>query len=241
MKILTYQRQGCMQGKKEMEDRITVGKSVLASGYHCCTESNASVFAVFDGVGGLKGSAFASTLAARAMADLVFPITTDTLKHTLEEIHNDLINYSNTATTATGIAFNGNDQAFLFHIGNTRISGLSDGYIRPLTEDQTRFEFLRRDGLPADEIPQSGKATLMACLGVRSELIHSLVVTEFHPKEIRCEKIMITSDGIHDCLTLDELEGFLNSDITETTLVMLADSAVQAGSQDDMSIIVIEI
>ena len=139
MKISAYQRQGTMPGKVEMEDRIVLGKNVLSSGYHLSDEVDVGIFAVFDGVGGLKGSAFASALAAKTLSDASLPMTTDGIRSTLSEIHSDLISYSTTATTATGLVWNDREGVLMFHIGNTRISGLCDGYIRSFTEDQTKY------------------------------------------------------------------------------------------------------
>ena len=241
MRITSYQRQGCAPEKTEMEDRIAIGKSVLATGFHCCSALDNGICAVCDGVGGLKGSAFASSLAARTIADLAVPTSAEAVTKALKEVHEDLVNYSSTATTATGLVFNSPDQVLLFHIGNTRISGLCDGYIRFFTEDQTKYEQLRKDGVPEDEIPASEKTTLMACLGARRELIDALVISELPVKASRCGKLMITSDGIHDSLSVDEMEQFLQGDITEETLERFADSAVKAGSQDDLSILVIEL
>jgi len=239
MRLYTYQRMGCMQGKKEMEDRAVAGKNVLAAGFHSQDNLPDGVYGIMDGVGGLKGSAFASTCVARALADTTMPLDESCLKETLQQVHTDLVNYSSTATTATGLAIS-QGQYLLFHIGNTRLFGLFDGYIRPLTSDQTKYESMLRSGSLPSEIPESAKCELNACLGVDQSLIDRMVIRDISKEISQCSKMLLTSDGIHDHLSLDDLEETLAKEITEESLRGLADLAVERGSEDDLSIMVIE-
>ena len=240
MKIYSYQRKGSASDKIEMDDRVLIGKNIMASGYHFDEVKEQSVISVFDGVGGLKGSAYAATLAARSLSELSFPISKDELTSTLHDIHNSLVQDSRTATTATGVVWNDSTNVLLFHIGNTRISGIQNGYLVSLSEDQTKYEKMKREGFEENSIPSSLKCVLTACLGVRDDLFSELMVQDVSGEIIRFQKLMLTSDGIHDFVSVDDLEDFLNGSITIAALENLADLACRAGSEDDLSIVVLE-
>lgn len=239
MRIWTWQRKGCMEGKKEMEDRICAGRNILTDGFRTMEAGTEGVYAVFDGVGGLRGSAVASALAAETMAGLEAPYTPEVIREALEDVHRRLVSTGRMATTATGIAVSG-ETVWLFHIGNCRLYGLAEGYIRQMTTDQTKYEDLLNAGQTPEEIPESAKCVINACLGAREELIRKLVLQETGQKYRQCERLLLTSDGIHDHVSADDLEEFLAGDITEETMKKLAEKAVQGGSEDDLSIMVME-
>ena len=239
MKIIAYQQKGCLVDKKEMEDRMTVGNNVLSSGFHYMETDDGGIYGVFDGVGGIQGSAFASTLAAKTMADIVWPCSPDAVRESLNQIHNNLVENSNTATTATGISVS-DDDVWLFHIGNCRLYGLADGYLRQITVDQTRYEDLLNAGQQAEEIPDSAKCIINACLGVRNELISQLVFRNISGQYRQCSRLLLTSDGVHDHVSADDLEALLTNDITYDVLKHMAEHAVKNGSEDDISIMVVE-
>lgn len=239
MKVYVYQRMGCMSGKKEMEDRAVVCSNVLVTGYHCLENAPDGIYGVMDGVGGLQGSAFASAFVARVLSEIPLPVNEENLHDTLARVHEDLVNFSNTATTATGLTFS-DGKMIVFHIGNTKLFGLYDGYIRPLTTDQTQYERLLRAGNAPSTIDERAKCTLNACLGVQKEFLDQLEIHDITRSAAQSTKFMLTSDGIHDHLTLDEMEAFLVEASSESALVKLADLAVKKGSEDDLTVMVIE-
>ena len=241
MRVTTYQRAGTHQHKVEMEDRIVLNDNILASGYHCEENILSGKFAVFDGVGGLQGSAFASKYSADTISKMKLPSTNNEIRFTLEAIHSNLLKYGRVATTASGIIWNSENSILLFHVGNTRISGLCDGYIRQFTEDMTAVEMLKKQGMDEYGALIRGGNVLTACLGNRAELITPLVVDDFGEDAKRCSKIMLTSDGIHEHVSIDELEHFLQSKTSYDSLYSLADLAVKNGSQDDLSVMVIDV
>ena len=51
---------------------------------------------------------------------------------------------------------------------------------------------------------------------------------------------MLTTDGIHEYVSVDELEDFMSGELSETTMQLLADKAKRNGSSDDQTIIVID-
>lgn len=239
MKVLTYQKKGALAEKKEMEDRAIMGPNVLAGGFCIIYDLDGGIFAVLDGVGGLTGSAYASTIAARALADIHVPCDPKQIKDTIVEVHHKLVDTSMTATTLTAIYIHDN-KVTLFHIGNCRLYGLFAGYIRQITTDQTQYEKMLEQGYIEKNIPDSAKCVITACLGAKQELINDLVYKDISNQVAGCTKLLLSSDGIHDHISVDDLESFLQKDITIDSMTSLFELAYQNGSEDDMTIMVIE-
>jgi len=239
MRVSTYQEKGILPGKTEMEDRIVAGHNILSDGYHCLENTGNGIYAVCDGVGGQAGSSFASFTVSCSLAGLSVPIPQKELMNSLRAVHQRLIESGTTATTLTAININ-DCSMYMVHIGNCRLYRLTDGYLCQISTDQTRVEDLRRLGVAEEEIPKAERTIINACLGVRSELIEKMVSADI-TKEIRhSTRMLLTSDGIHDHVTIDELELFMKKEITKDSLKNLADLSRAKGSADDISIMVIE-
>lgn len=234
MKIYVCQCQGIHAEKKEMEDRATVDKNILATGYHVVNIEGNTIAAVMDGVGGLEGSSYASTLIADTLTDLAGAANIEDVKSALAEAHSYLVNETRTATTATGIFLN-DDEAKMFHIGNCRLYGLFDGYLRQLSEDQTKYEDLLKQGITDED----SKSVINACLGGKEEFFQSMVFKDISKEWNMTTKVMITSDGIHDYLQEGELETFLNGEMNEETMMALCQQAIDQGSSDDRTVMVV--
>lgn len=237
MRLFAYQEKGTMQGKEEMEDRILVEKSILASGYHHFTADFQGFVAVMDGVGGLRGSAFASTCVARALADMKEPISIDSIRAAISDVHAILCEGNGKATTLTGL-YRSDSICYLIHIGNTRLSVLRNGYLMRYTEDQTEGTQLLKAGYLKSEIPERSFGVLTSCVGSSPVMLRSLVISDL--SIMPNTRIVMTSDGIHDFLSEEELEQMLQDDITEEKLTFIARKAREKGSKDDISIIVME-
>ena len=54
------------------------------------------------------------------------------------------------------------------------------------------------------------------------------------------KRLLLTTDGIHEYVSIDELEDFMAGELSETTMQTLADKAKRNGSSDDQTIIVID-
>jgi len=193
------------------------------------------IAAVMDGVGGLEGSAYASTLIADTLSDMTGTGSFKELKESLYEAHSYLVNETQTATTATGICRRDN-AIKMFHIGNCRIYGLFDGYLRQLSEDQTKYEDLLKQGI----MDESSKSVINACLGGKEEFIQSMVFKDISTEWDMATKLMITSDGIHDYIQEGILETFLKGEMSEEKMMDLCQQALDQGSFDDRTIMVVE-
>ncbi len=224
--------------KTENEDRIIVGKTIVAGGTLFSEMAN-GIIAVADGVGGHNTGAIASHFVANKLCHLQ-EVSVDLLK----AINDELIEISETtngqqgmATTLSGICCaEGKPQ--LFSIGNTRVYLLqSRKYLKQITTDDTTLNYLLATGQfsPEDAASFERKNEITACFGGGSQDLFKIKVTHIDPL---VAPIMLTSDGIHDYLSVDQMEDIIEKyGLCETTCVEMIKAARSNGSLDDASII----
>ena len=236
MKIIAITQKG--SAKAENEDRIIVGKDIIAEGIYE-TELTGGIVAVADGVGGNNAGAVASQFVAERLTALE-----DISKQVFVEINEGLLqlsfsqaDYNNMATTLSGIAFCG-EETWLFSIGNTRVYLLqSQKYLKQLTSDDTTLNYLRSIGRISDEEAETfdRKNEIIACFGGGMASLFN----------IKCDEIdavvgpfIMTSDGIHDYVSLDQMEDIIEEyGVTVAASEALIAAAREGGSFDDISII----
>lgn len=231
--------------KVENEDRILVNNEIISDGYYEF-ETDSAIVAVADGVGGNSGGAIASEFMAYNLSKYNHECIDIQM---LKELNDKLISrsiedfsLSNMATTLSGICIK-NGKSKLFHIGNTRINIMQGSYIKQITEDHTTVNWLIKAGklTTADAEKFNKRNEITACLGGgKSKLISQLVFDDSNSEIENSNKVIITSDGIHEYVSIDELEYCLNKSIQIIDICReLIDKAEENGSQDDRSIIVI--
>ena len=225
----------------ENEDRIIVGKSVVAEG-SLITDLDKGIIAVADGVGGNKAGSVASDFVVKKLTELDSVST-----ESLIDINNKLIGKSSLdskldgmATTLSGIELTP-DEIKLFHVGNTRVWSLrNEQYLRQITTDDTTVNYLLSIGKlsPEDVDSYDRKSEITACFGAGNPKMLRIRVDHIAPEF----PVIMTSDGIHDYLTLDEMEEIL-SDSSKSIwerCCTLINASEDTGSLDDKSIIFIE-
>lgn len=236
MNVIAVTQKGI--NKTENEDRIIVGKSVVANGT-LYAEFYDGVLAIADGVGGQNAGAMASHFVANSLC-IIDELTVEKLT----EINNELLNLSESnenlkgmATTLSGVCFRC-EKTQLFSIGNTRVYTLqSRKYLKQVTTDDTTLNYLLAMGqLKPDEVDNfDRKNEITACFGGGCSDLFRVKVSDI---ERMTMPIMITSDGIHDYLSVDELEEFIElHGLTEMCCVEIIKAARSNGSVDDASII----
>ena len=188
MNIHTYQRRGTAEKKTEMEDRILVWKNILSDGYHHLRTNSPGIVGLFDGVGGQTGSSFASSFVANGLSHIQLPVASDGLRDNLRYLHERLIDHGDTATTASGLVWNDKSHVLLFHIGNTRIWGMRNDYLIQMTRDQTKYEDMKCEGIDENNIPFLFRNVLNACMGIKKDLIDSLIITDVTANVLQFQK-----------------------------------------------------
>jgi len=237
MKVFAATNKG--QLKDENEDRLIINKTILANGSFFCDIPNGFV-AVADGVGGNNAGGVASHFVAYKLGEC-----SDLCAERLKKINSELIEFSNSdsslnkmATTLSGVAFQ-DKRTMIFHIGNTRVYSLMNGkYLKQLTRDDTTLEYLLLTGKLAKEEAAhfDRKNEITACFGAGDPNL--LCVKMFDISE-NVTVYMLTTDGIHDYISIDDMEDvFAENKDFGTVCKRMIDLAVEHGSQDDLSILI---
>ena len=233
MKIYAATQNGIQ--KTQNEDRIALNHEVMAAStyeYECIE----GFVAIADGVGGNNAGAVASQFVAEELGKC---------DHTIEnltEINRKLIERSRTyealagmATTLAMVDFT-EDSAKITYVGNTRVYAVVNGkYLKQLTRDDTTLEYLLATGQLDASTAESfnRKNEITACFGAGNPALLKL-------KQIDAsglDALILTSDGIHDYVSLDEMEDIYCSENDMVKFCKkLIDQARKNGSMDDMSI-----
>ena len=132
------------------------------------------------------------------------------------------------------------DTKTIYHVGNTRIYLLKSGkYLRQLTEDDTSVNFLVSTGrLSSNESENyEHKNQITACFGSGESSFLRIKTTDV--SNFDSATFIFTTDGIHDHISLDDLETVLSdsADYSEACIKVI-ELACEKGSPDDKSIMI---
>lgn len=233
----------CGVGKEQCEDTVLLGDMLICNDSAELSVSTADTVCVADGVGGNAGGHFASTFVTERIKG-ISDAEPDKMKlrQLLNDINNDLIvegtakGFPTAATTLTGIVFTGNKER-LVHIGNTRAYALQGKYLKQLTADHTVYNRLLKMGR-IDDASQSRKNEITNCFGGGNvSLLESIIISDMQ----EFSTLLLTSDGVHDYIGIDELECLMTSDILSVqTCNNIIQAAIGAGSKDDISVVIVQ-
>lgn len=234
MKIYAATQKGVQ--KAQNEDRVVLNQNILSVGiYECeCTEG---FVAIADGVGGNNAGAVASQFVAEELGKC------DHTMEDLTEINRKLIERSQTddelagmATTLALVDFT-EDSAKITYAGNTRVYAVVNGkYLKQLTRDDTTLEYLlatgQLDSFTAESFERKNEIT--ACFGAGSPALLKQIDISGQ------NTLIVTSDGIHDYVSIDEMEDiYCAADAKMEFCKKLIEQAVENGSMDDISVVVL--
>lgn len=236
MNIIAITRKG--PSKAENEDRIVIGKNLLAEG-NIQAAFSSGIVAVADGVGGNNAGAVASHFVAQNLTSI-----DEASQEVFAKINYDLLqlsetraDYSNMATTLSGISVSGS-KTILFSVGNTRVYLLQGRkYLKQLTSDDTTLNYLLATGQLAAEDAESfsRKNEITACFG--GGAAHLLKI-KCNPVDSLAAPFMMTSDGIHDYVSVDQMEDIIAEyGLSFNACEALVAAARAEGSDDDVSVI----
>lgn len=223
------------------EDAVLVGENVLCDTAAVLPVPETGFVCVADGVGGNLGGSQASQFVLNALA--AYDGSAE-LSDYLHEVNNRLIEdfqndpaLNEMATTLTGFFF-ADTQLRLIHVGNTRAYIKQGNYLKQITSDHTVYQYLRSRGL-SEEAESCNKNEITNCFGGgNSDLIKKLYVTDSQ----NFTTAVLTSDGIHEYVSLDDIEEILSSDLSALEKCKeIIRKAVFHGSKDDMTVVIISL
>ncbi len=235
------------EGKIECDDTALVGDSIINNAFYSVEVTPPILVCAADGVGGNAGGKEASLFITKELSAVNFyNKSKDEIVLSIKDINSRLIKYAkdnpgllNMATTMTAIWIDEENSSYLIHVGNTRAYELRGTYLKQLTTDHTMYQWLKNHG--QDEAAEgSNKNEIIACFGGgKEELIDSLMVEEVFTNGLP-KSLIITSDGIHDNVSIDDIEECLkDSTDDETVIHTLMELAKNSGTKDDMTVMII--
>ena len=146
------------------------------------------------------------------------------------------------ASTLTGLCHI-HEQWFLFHVGNTRIYSWNRPRLKQITTDHSWAREMRQIGLDEETIRNSGRATeITSCLGNGdASTAEKLTVSEITDEIQSVDKLLFTTDGIHEFIRGNLLESTFRS--IENVQIYIEQAMAFArsnGSDDDMSMMIVD-
>ena len=223
------------------EDAVLVGSDILTETSEVLPMPECGFICVADGVGGNRGGDKASQYILGKLSKHQDTSDVD-LEGLLKEINESLIAAAaidgtapDMASTLTGF-FVKDGQCKLVHIGNTRAYIKQGKYLKHITSDHTTYNWLLSSG-QVEAAQNCNRSEITNCFGGNNPaLLSKLLVSG-------CQQFalaLLTSDGVHEYVDLDSLEEIISGEGTlNEKCEEIAQRAIDAGSEDDISIVII--
>lgn len=231
-------------GKSASDDRILVGSDVFAEA-ESTVLINCGCIAIADGVGGNRAGDVAAEMVCRAVSDSLILDSSCFSEINRQLVEQGMQNEScrDMATTLSGIQYSECGAILLFHVGNTRIYSIqAKKYLSQITEDDTVVNYLVRCGKLTEEEAASypNRNEITACFGGGKENLLRMTLSRLPAHDFT--HILITSDGIHEYLSIDDMEDiFMDAEGDWTKAInTLITNAVANGSSDDCSALIVD-
>jgi protein phosphatase len=201
------------------------------------------LFAVADGMGGHQGGEVASKLAleelgrvteVRDLADTVREANRAVFRKASEDP-----NLAGMGTTLTAIMGDGAGIR-VAHIGDSRLYVLRDGELTRVTTDHTVVERLVEEGrlTPEEAEMHPQRSILTKALGVDQEADPDDELVELEPGD----RLLLCSDGLTGMIDEARIASILQShDDPQAAADALVDAANEAGGQDNITSVVIDV
>lgn len=256
MRVKAYIKKGIAHQNGVCEDTILADGIVVKDNYIEKELDEYFVVGVADGVGGQNAGEVASGFTMLKLAQVEAKnVTVASLVHTLQQINNEIKSlsvmkeaYRGMASTLT-ILGKVSDDIMVANVGNSRLYQCVERQdIKQLhleTTDHTMLNDWIRNGEPEGRTIESiigtpQADTLTGYIGM-SEAAFDKKLEVCSLDITKTKRILITSDGIHNHLSFEDIKHFICSDnLTENAFVQLAQKAIANGSKDDLSVLVIE-
>lgn len=200
-----------------------------------------SAFAVFDGMGGMRGGELASYTAAAQLAECGHGISpteedlTELVRHINREVYQagDRQQYREIGTTLSMLVFE-NETVWVCNLGDSPIYRFRQGELKQLGEAHTNAEELKRMGIT------DRKPGLTQFLGISEE---EFIVEPFisHMEVKQKDLYLLCSDGLTDMVSEEELCKLLSKkkNLPEKA-ELLIQKALEHGGRDNVTVLLIE-
>mgnify|MGYP003295322998 CR=1 FL=1 len=244
MKICLNVGIGC--GKTECEDTAVYNDTLVNDKTVLLESDMLQCIGVADGVGGNAGGRIASRYIAHQVSQADFLSMTQRDIHAfVTDINVNLISHaasipdkSEMATTLTCVVA-AKDGYYLIHAGNTRLYVMQGSYLKQLTTDHTTYNWLMECG-QYEAAETCRKSEINCCFGGGTQRYANRLIVEKVFGKYFPDTFLLTSDGIHDFVSLDCMEDALSSSDSDSEAAqIITDTARKNGSTDDTTIIIL--
>lgn len=205
-------------------------------------------YVVADGMGGYTSGEVASKMLVDAVRDALAPqecFDENGLKHALLCANEAILKavrshpaYAGMGTTATLCHREGDDIVWA-HVGDSRLYLLRNGSLRQITQDHSLVSELVANGsiTPAEAMTHPKRNVITRAVGVSEDLVVDTGRFRLEPKD----SLLLSSDGLTSVLPEGDLCELLLRVIPsdEDAAKYLVDCAIEAGSHDNISAIVV--
>ncbi|RJO63222.1 MAG: Stp1/IreP family PP2C-type Ser/Thr phosphatase [Myxococcales bacterium] len=129
--------------------------------------------------------------------------------------------------------------AFIAHVGDTRVYLLRDNQVHKLTEDHTLVAEQRKKGLLTAEEAARFPYKNVVTRGVG--LFESVPVDTLHLEIAPADKFLLCSDGLHECLSEEEIPAMFDAASLEDVTRRLVELANLHGGRDNITALAVEV
>lgn len=215
------------------------------------------VFCVADGMGGVQGGEVASKAVVDALrkafpesVDDVLPVTGEDSSAVFERALNeasqwikdraDGLSLHGTGSTVVGVVFDRETpaQGMVLHAGDSRAYRFRDGKLAQLTVDHS---VAAAAGLPDDSsLPLMFRGVITRAVGLEQTVVLEVTPFDVLPEDI----FLLCSDGLDKMLSDRRIQKIIRkhySDPLEQMAKCLIDEALDAGGDDNVTVIVVRV
>lgn len=199
------------------------------------------VVAIADGVGSSKFGDIASRKLLENLGMHSNILSHQIILNIIKNTNNELLkSFDGNASTVFSIVYARDDKISIYHLGDTRVYKITNlNNIVQLTNDHTYLQKLIDDGVTNERMKvfHPKKNIILQSLGKEKEIHIDVYNNSFE----KGEKLLLTSDGIHDYLTDDMIKNtILSSKNIQNNIDKLIELAKTNSSKDDLSAVLID-
>lgn len=228
------------------EDRVLISGTILDLSKKQGEVDDSILAVICDGVGGEAFGEKAAQLAVQTILEHPQICSSDEAKDITRQMNEAIlvsqkkdVAHSNMACTLAAISIFDN-KAIIFNVGDSKIYRFRTPYIAQLSVNHTYAKYALTLGLIANEseLSEKNRHRITRYLGTETEWQPDIYEGEIRKRDI----YLLCSDGLSDVVDDDIFEKILaQSALPETKCSQLLALALKLGSQDNISIIILEV
>lgn len=222
-------------------------------------EGRVALFAVADGMGGLKQGDVASSTVIRGInswyeEELLKMLgephenIVDSLYEKINQLNEKILNYSRENNVTLGTTLTAllclDNKYYILHVGDSRVYKIKDNF-EILTEDQTFVaREVKRGNITKDEAKiHPRRNVLLQCIGA----LENIEILSYEGVLESDTMFMLCSDGLHHELSDEEIIKFFNplsnstKDVMDSNAINIVELVKARGEKDNITILLIRV